>query len=108
LFETVCCSKVIRRKDSLLQPYVPDLSYTEHMEDNGEMNLLMSKKQHVFCAKCFEWTWSLEMADGDYGIMHLEVLNPSDEFFLSHFLQALSREPAFNHTSSIAWSDCPP
>ncbi|CAM6067028.1 unnamed protein product [Sphagnum tenellum] len=62
----------------------------------------------VFCAKCFEWTWSLEMADGDYGIMHLEVLNPSDEFFLNRFLQALSREPKFNHTSSIAWSDCPP
>jgi len=48
------------------------------------------------------------MGDGDYGIMHLEVLNPSDDFFLSCFLQALSREPKCNHTSSIAWSDCPP
>jgi hypothetical protein len=80
LFETVCCSKVIRRKDSLLQPYVPDLSYTEHMEDNGEMNLLMSKKQHV--------SWGHHMWRSSLG-----------PFFHS-------AKPTFSHQSLHHFSNC--
>ncbi len=51
----------------------------------------------------------LEFGDGGWWLWYYAFgIVSSDEFFLSHFLQALSREPKFNHTSSIAWSDCPP
>lgn len=81
LFETVCCSKVIRRKkNSLLQPYVPDLYYTEQMENNDEMNLLMSKKQHL--------SWGHHMSRSSLG-----------PFFHS-------AKPTFSHQSLHHFSNC--